>query len=237
MKKYLFLLIFPIVIVSCTHVYHLRPSGESRVNANYAQAEQNNITVKAKYSHIRETDVFFDIEITNESNGSFHLQIPDFFYFPCNQVDGLKQCYEHPHFAYNPANERSLIDLAMKQSETDEKLEKAAVGVSFVIGLLGNAASDKSGEEKVVDGVVSAIGHAGTYAAVDENFENYRDMLTQEIYFWTNIAINDTIIAPNETIKGKVGFPYKPGVYDYYQLYLPTDRGDLILEFESYEVE
>jgi hypothetical protein len=242
MKKIVLSLVLAVLLASCSSVdYILVPTDLTRQENSklFAKAEQEGITLTARYSHKREGDVFFDVEIYNNTGRDFSFAAKDFYYIACDTVapPQNKICSDYPVLAFDPGMEIKLIKDATEQSKEDEKIEKAAVGVGFGISLIAALISGDTKEEKATGAVGSAIGAAGTYAAVDAEFEDYREHLGNELIFWSKTAVNDTVIKTGDYISGKVGFPYTPGEHDLYQIFLPTTEGDLMVEFKSVEIE
>lgn len=242
MKKIYLFVLLAIVSVSCSSVdYTLVPSEISRKPGShlFAETKADDVTFTARYSHKRENDVFFDIEIYNDTDVDFHLYPRDFYYIPCEYYPekAEKVCYDIPVPAFDPNKERHLIKAAYKDSKDDEKIEKTVIGATYGLSLLGAVFGGGDSGDKAAKVVGSTAGAAGTYAAVDREYKEYREYLDNEMIFWTKTAVNDTVIAPGKSIKGKIGFPYEAGKYDFYKVFLPTSEGDLMLEFKTVEIK
>ncbi len=243
MKRIYLIFVLSVVVVSCSNPqYALRPTPETRSKtmSNYSEAEMYDLGITGRYSYAQKSDVFFYVEITNNTDGDFHLRTDDLFYIPCNRIESTEDfiCYENPRYAYSPEKEKQWRREAIAESESQEKVEKAITGISFLFDVLTIVLTDYEDEsDKVVDTFGSAAGHGVEYVAIDETHDEYRDMLKNEIQFWTVSAINDTIIPPGGKIRGLIGFPYNPGEYDRYRVVLPTTEGEMEMVFESYVIE
>jgi hypothetical protein len=179
-----------------------------------AEAQMNNITTRAAYSHANRDYLIFDVEVFNDSDRPCLIS-------PENLSLTTQQNVRIP--AVDPETE--LFSLEMEASRREANAKKMAVAGGVVLATAAvvaavssdgdNAISNDFGDNYDLVDASLDLAEGATMVAWAINFHNdpvlsvSPDVLPEagSVAFWQDVALRRTTIMPNSNIRGLVAFP------------------------------
>lgn len=155
----------------------------------------------------QEGDLFlFYIEVENNSEDTLAVYPAEIYLAVVEERDKQIDPNTNRYFALNPAREVELIDKQLKEEE-DRHEDATVLNVAFgVFSTIADLVSESDYKEEAVTTDIFATGMNQVGEEVHHS-EAEKDL--QEIRkFWLEDMLNETYIAPGETVSGLVYLPY-----------------------------
>ena len=217
--KVTLLLVFGVFLTGCftpQKVVRIAPEAQENIfwyqGQAIAEKKQDNVIVRAAFSHTDRKYLLFDVEVFNEKNAPI-LVSPEVF--SIKTPNG----YQMP--AFDP--EAIILSMEMRASQQEANAKNAAVvgGVVLVGAAVVAATSDHgSGSDSnyesddydallfAADVVVPTIAWGLSFHQ-DPILTEYPAAFpsSEQLLFWQDIVLRRTTLRPGESIRGLVAFP------------------------------
>ncbi|WP_196886559.1 hypothetical protein [Aureivirga sp. CE67] len=212
-QKLLFLIVTSILLTSCyapLAVSNLTPLEKQEKKWHFGKEKVTNshsgISVECMFHRSIETKLFFEVEITNQSDSTILIDPYDFYYTSYTKDTLTLIQFVH---ANDPELELLKIDKALSINSAKAKNNNSADLLNSTMHLAADVAeltSDKnmSRTKRSLSNQKQSIDNKRVY------FANKNMSLNDQRNFWENNLIRKTELPPGYTLKGLVVFKRSP---------------------------